>query len=184
MKNQHHFTTHNFKLLGLFVVLLFLASIMGCDVLGFPQATPDAPTLLPAGEQVIPEALITFYVETPADTPKDEPVLLSVLDEVTGLGLNAKRYPMEKIDETHFKLSLPVKLGSTIKYRYSRSAEILAEEHITDGRPVRYRLFHAQNPSEVHDIVARWNDTVFNGPAGGSLAQSRMKKILQLRVHW
>jgi hypothetical protein len=114
----------------------------------------------------IPEALVTFYVEIPADTPPREPVLLSILDEVTGLALNANRYPMEKVDDTHYALALPFKLGSIVKYRYSRQGDILAEEHTTDGRPVRYRLFQVSNPGETHDVISRWNDTLYNGPTG------------------
>lgn len=166
MKNQRRFPFHSIQFLGLLLALFLLISAAGCSSLDLPQATAEPPPLVPAGEQNIPEALITFYVEIPADTPPDEPILLSVLDEVTGLALNARRYSMEKVDEAHYKIALPFKQGSTIKYRYSRRAEILAEEHTSNGRAVRYRLFQAINPGEVHDIVARWNDTVFNGPAG------------------
>lgn len=166
MKNHRRFPFHSIQLWGLLPALILLISIASCNLSEFSPATTEPASLVAVGEQNTPEALITFFVEVPMDTPADEPILLSVLDEVTGLALNAKRYPMEKVDDAHYTLALPFKLGSTIKYRYSRRGEILAEEHITNGRPVRYRLFHAVNPGEVHDIVARWNDTVFNSPTG------------------
>ena len=164
MKIHHTPLSQFIKIFGLLLPFLFLIVSAGCDVL--PQTTPEPAPLVPSGDESIPEALITFYVEIPADTQPDEPILLSVLDEVTGLALNAKRYPMEKIDETHYAVALPFKVGSTVKYRYSRQSDILAEEHVTDGRPVRYRLFQVTNPGEAHDVVSRWNDTLYNGPSG------------------
>jgi hypothetical protein len=151
-------------IISLLLGIFSLSVLISCDAL--PQATTEPAPLVPAGVESIPEAVITFYAEIPADTPPDEPILLSVLDEITGLALNAKRFPMEKIDDTHYKVALPFKVGSTVKYRYSRRGDILAEEHTTDGRPVRYRLFHVANPGEAHDVVARWNDTLYNGPSG------------------
>ena len=120
--------------IGSVFIFALLLSLISCDQIGLAPATSEPPPLVSSGTQAIPEALVTFYVEIPADTLADEPILLSVLDEVTGLALNARRYPMEKIDETHYAVALPFKLGSMIKYRYSRQGEILAEEHLTDGR--------------------------------------------------
>jgi hypothetical protein len=111
-------------------------------------------------------ALVTFYVTTPENSPSDETVLLSVLDEVTGLALNAKRYPMQVLEEGGYVLSLPLPVDTTFKYRYSRRGEILAEEHTTDGRAVRYRIYQVDAPGEVHDVVSRWNDTAFEGRTG------------------
>jgi len=161
--------------IGFVLIFVLLLSLASCDQFQLAPATAEPPPLVSSGTQVVPEALVTFYVEVPADTPTDEPILLSLLDEVTGLALNAQRYPMEKIDETHYAVALPFKLGSTVKYRYSRQGDILAEEHLTDGRPVRYRLFQVVNPGETHDVVSRWNDTLYSGPTGritGSVTQA------------
>jgi hypothetical protein len=149
-----------------FVAFSILVGLAGCNLPGPLQSTPALPPPAPSGDQEIPETRVTFYVEIPIDTPVNEPILLSLLDEVTGLALNTRRYPLEKIDETHYSITLPFRLGSILKYRYSRQGEILAEEHTTDGRPVRYRLFHVLAPGEIHDKVARWNDTIYNGPTG------------------
>jgi len=170
MKTSHSQFSTQFSKFGIpLICALFLSFVAGCDFLeSSPLAPPTAepPPMVSSGNEPIPEALVTFYVEIPADTPADEPVLLSILDEVTGLALNARRYSMEKVDDTHYAVALPFKVGSTIKYRYSRQGEILAEEHTTDGRPVRYRLFHVSNPGETNDVVSRWNDTLYNGPSG------------------
>jgi hypothetical protein len=154
--------------LALVIGLLFILAASGCtltqpisDFLG--SASPTQGEDGPTGEIA---ALVTFNVQVPADTPPGEPVLISILDEVTGLALNAKRYPMESTQDGHYIIGLPFTPGTTIKYRYSRRGDILAEEHTTDGRAVRYRLFRVDGPGEVHDVVSRWNDTTFQGPSG------------------
>ena len=82
------------------------------------------------------------------------------------MALNAKRYPMQVAEEGGYVLSLPLTVGTTLKYRYSRQGEILAEEHTTDGRAARYRIYQVDTPGEVHDVVSRWNDTTFEGQTG------------------
>lgn len=134
------------------------------EVLGAADPSPQAGS---EGEsQSATVALITFYVQVPADTPTGEPVLLSILDEVTGLALNAQRYPMEAAGEGNYVIGLPFPPNTTVKYRYSRRGEVLAEEHTTDGRAVRYRLMQVDGTMEVRDVVSRWNDTTYQGTAG------------------
>ncbi len=152
---------------SLFASIAVLA-VSGCEM---QLPTPVAPVasaadIQPAVEENPDMAVVTFYVEVPADTHPENPILLSLLDEVTGLALNAKRYTMDRVDETHFVIGLPLPVGTVVKYRYSRQGDILAEEHISDGRPVRYRLYLVESPGEVHDVVTRWNDTSFDAPTG------------------
>jgi len=151
--------------LGYTLLFALLLGLAGCNSSGTAPSTPDAAPL-PAEDAPPVETMVTFSVQIPTDTPADEPILLSVLDEVTGLALNARRHPMEMVDETHYTVTLPFRVGSVVKYRYSRQGEILAEEHLTDGRPVRYRLLHVSASGEVNDVIARWNDTIYNGPTG------------------
>ncbi len=149
------------------LLLIFIATggimLASCDLLPPPSAPGVQPTPLPASPT---KALVTFYVTIPENSPPGESVVLSVLDEVTGLGLNPRRYTMELVDDGRYVLGLPLPLGTVLKYRYSRQGEILAEEHTTDGRPVRYRLYQVAGPGEVHDVVARWNDTRYEGSTG------------------
>ncbi|MEN8171561.1 MAG: carboxypeptidase regulatory-like domain-containing protein [Chloroflexota bacterium] len=152
------------KYLGMVAILLLSMLLTGCDL---PVSIPlfgDDPTSMEENTGQL--ALIVFNVEIPPNTPKDEPMLLSVLDEVTGLALNTKRYTMSVIDDSHYTVGVPAPVGSVIKYRYSRQGSILAEEHISDGRPVRYRLYRVSGPGEVNDVITRWNDTAYNGPTG------------------
>lgn len=166
MSKSYKFTQFIVPIIGLTFIFTLLVGLAGCNVPGWIQPQPEQSTPIPVGEVDNPEAQVSFYLEIPANTPTDEPILLSLLDEVTGLALNAKRVPMEQLDDTHYVVTIPFRLGSVIKYRYSRQGEILAEEHTTNGRQVRYRLLHVSDTIEVHDIVARWNDTLHNGPKG------------------
>jgi hypothetical protein len=148
------------------LILLFTACLTGCNILeelSFGPSETATPSPGPTRDNL---ATIIFYVKIPADTPTDQPILLSVLDEVTGLALNAKRYPMKTEEPGEYSLELSFPVGSIVKYRYSRRGIILAEEHTTDGRSVRYRMVHVTTPGEVHDIISRWNDTTFNQPTG------------------
>jgi hypothetical protein len=134
-----------------------------------PTASPRPSTAAPA-----PETEVIFRVRVPGSGLDENPLYLSLLDEVTGLGLNAEHYPMQQMDtgadddpyrSYHLNLSLPV--GGAIKYRYeygSGSSRVL--EYVTDGKPVRYRVLHVEGPGLVDDVVARWSNTRYEGPTG------------------
>jgi hypothetical protein len=145
------------------MVLLLLVGASSCTLPDF--ALPQAESQ-PTADSATPGTLVTFFVEIPANTPAEQPVIFSLLDEVSGLALNAERLEMEKVDETHYAIGLPLEIGSTIKYRYSRQGPVLAEEHTTDGRPVRYRMYYVAGPGDVFDVVSRWTDTLPEGATG------------------
>lgn len=144
------------------------------------QALISTPTSIPATEvtktesaPILPAAEITFRVTIPGNTPIEEPVYLNILDEVTGLALSAKSYPMQIEDDTHYILRLPVTIGSVVKYRYSRKGEgAPVNEHIADGRPVRYRMVHVEGPAIVQDVVSRWTDTPFVWQSGRIMGEA------------
>jgi len=113
---------------------LWIKMIIGGVFLLLGIVSCNLPGIQPAAESPLPEAesqettfaaLVMFYVEVPTDTPANEPVLLSVLDEVTGLALNARRYPMKPAENGQYVLGLPFPVGTTVKYRFSRQGDIL-----------------------------------------------------------
>jgi len=178
------------RVLGLALLVALLAS--GCIPLtpagptaapsavdSTPAATPTAePTPLPAIHSELAETQVVFRVQVPADTPAGTTVYLTLLDEVTGLALNAVRYPMQELtsDELQdlevgsqrvYQLSLPAGVGSMLKYRYERLAgDVTVSEHVSAGNQVRYRLYHVEGPGEVLDVVGRWTDTPFSAETG------------------
>ncbi|MGD0005183.1 MAG: carboxypeptidase-like regulatory domain-containing protein [Anaerolineaceae bacterium] len=125
-----------------------------------PTITPT-PTVTPP-----PLAETTFDVEVPALTPADEKISLDVLDEVTGLSLNILRYSMDRLDETHYSIRIPVTLGSIIRYRYVRESNPVSIEYNSQGNQVRYRLYYVNTPGIVKDTISGWTDLPYNGGVG------------------
>ncbi len=113
-----------------------------------------------------PAVSLTVRVTLPSPLPPGETLALSVVDEVTGLALNAKNYPMQAQDPLHYAVTLPCALNSTLLYRYVRLGKLPIFEDTAADIPVRYRLYHAVAPAEIHDVIASWNDTPFSGPTG------------------
>lgn len=128
------------------------------------------PTDQPA--PIYPLADMTFIVKVPGNTPLDQAVYVSVLDEVTGLALNAQFHEMtpygdESDDTRTYEITLPFAAGSIVKYRYARQSEsIMVAEHTPAGDPVRYRLMKVDGPGTTDDRVSRWTDTAFIEPSG------------------
>ena len=73
---------------------------------------------------------------------------------------------MQKVGDSTYSITLPFPVGANIKYRYARQDTFIAEEHTTDKRPVRYRMYRVDGPGVVKDIVASWSDLPYTGPAG------------------
>ena len=90
----------------LLVSIIITSIISGCSLTNDIINTIKT-TQIPEGNSELGQsANITFYVEIPDDTPPDQPILLSILDEVTGLGLNPQRYSMENNEAGKFVLNL------------------------------------------------------------------------------
>ena len=67
---------------------------------------------------------VTFFVQLPLNTPEEDVIYLSLLDEVTGLGVNATAHPLEPVigganlDQGRFyTTTLTVPQHSVLKYR-------------------------------------------------------------------
>jgi len=127
--------------------------------------------------------LVTFQVQVPDGTPNDDAIYLSILDEVTGLALNADYFPMEDVSPLSgngsgeskriLSANLPYEVGSIVKYRYERQAgSAQVSEHFTDGTPVRYRLLHVTGSGKVEDSVSRWSDTEYYGLTGRIMGEA------------
>jgi hypothetical protein len=147
------------------LILILSLALQGCEMVS-PEPSPT-PTASPTPSATpLPQALITFRVTLPEPLPAGDGISVSVLDEVTGLALNLKNYPMQAEDSEHFLVILPFTLNSVIKYRYARSGQSLALEHTSDGRAVRYRLHLVDGPGIIQDVISRWTDTEYSGSTG------------------
>ena len=157
-------------LLSVFVLLLNACSFSLLDIPGFnsPTSTPavSGPTPTPQ-----PAAAIAFTVVLPTPLLAGETLYLSVVDEVTGLSMNAANYAMKGMDTLHYTVTIPFSLGSVVKYRYMRQATLPILEDDAANKSVRYRLYYVTGPGATTDTVASWSDSLFNSPSGRMTGQ-------------
>ncbi|HEX7620283.1 MAG TPA: carboxypeptidase regulatory-like domain-containing protein [Anaerolineales bacterium] len=159
-------------LVSILVLLLNGCTLSFLDIPGVnpPTATPSVPSGPTATPQ--PSAAMTFRVALPSPLLPGETLYLSVVDEVTGLGLNAVTYAMQGMDTLHYTVAIPFALNSIIKYRYIRQGTIPFMEDDSFNKPVRYRLVDVAGPVSVDDVVASWSDSVFSSPSGRLTGQA------------
>jgi len=154
------------------IVGLLLSIITGCaggiNLPGIKSPTQVEPPVKP--EAQIPLGTVAFHVTVPSGTSAGT-ITLEILDEVTGLALNPKRYAMTAGDADTYTVDIPIAIGSLIKYRYIRTGDLTAVEYTGSGQQVRYRLFQVDGPSTVQDIVAGWTDAHYAGPVGRIMGQ-------------
>jgi hypothetical protein len=155
-------------LLALLISLTAGCSFQPLNMLNLPdQSAPPAPTLTE----------VTFKVQIPPNTPLEETIYVSTLDEVTGLGVNAQAHQMDPVmgesnleDGLVYQTTLTVPLHTTLKYRYTRTNQYAVIEHTETHRQVRYRMLHVDGPKTVSDVVFQWSDTEYNGDPPGRIS--------------
>jgi len=165
MKNHpaYHPNLRSAALAGLLLILSACTAINPPTIFP-PTDTPPYPMPPPLTPQ--PQAEVTFNVALPAPLFPGERLVLSVVDEVTGLALNVINYPMEGRDALHYAVTLPFAMNSVVKYRYARYGTLPVLEDDSADKLVRYRMYHVTGPGAVEDMVASWSDTPFSGPIG------------------
>jgi hypothetical protein len=140
---------------------LTLLNVPGLNISTDTPVVPSGPTSTP-----LPAAAVTFNVVLPSPLSAGETLYLSVVDEVTGLGLNGVTYAMQGMDDLHYTVAIPFALNSVVKYRYIRQGTIPFMEHDSFNKPVRYRLYDVTGPGSVIDVISAWSDGGFSSPSG------------------
>jgi len=165
-KPVHTSTGRLISLVSILVLLLNACSFSLLDIPGLNSPTttpsqPSGPTVTPQ-----PSAAVTFRLALPSPILAGETLFLSVVDEVTGLGLNAVTYAMQGMDTLHYTVSIPFAINSIVKYRYIRQGAIPVMEDDSFDKPVRYRIYDVTGPGTVEDVVASWSDSLFSSAIG------------------
>ncbi len=96
-----------------------------------------------------PRAQTTFTAVLPEALAPGESLNMIVMDEVTGLALNATTYPMQAKDNLTYTATLPLPLNAVVKYRYIRQTSVPINEDIALNSPIRYRLYYVAGQGEV-----------------------------------
>jgi len=159
-----------FSIIYWVVILSLLVSCQGNLGGLFPQKTDAAPEKIPQPPDY-QKAEITFEVTLPASLKEDENLYLEILDEVTGLALNASRVQMVSPDQKNFTAKLPLVVGSVLKYRYVRDKEPAGIEYTSQKEQVRYRMYLVDGPGVVRDTVSAWKSTADTGKLGRIFGQ-------------
>jgi hypothetical protein len=152
------------RLLNCSTILIIISILLGCN---FPTAVNDSTVNTPVTTtSELKQESITFIVKIPAPLSAGDSIYLSILDEVTGLAFNPKKHIMQAEDELTYSVTIPVSLGSVVKYRYSRVGANTVNEHLFNDRPVRYRLYYVEGSGKIEDVVSQWTDTEDLGKTG------------------
>jgi len=148
--------------------LIFALLLSGCNTDLSKNSVPSDVQVDTSLEldQYASSAEVSFSVTLPKLTLVDQKYSIEILDEVTGLGMNSFRYPLEKVNDTTYQVKLPFVLGSVVKYRYIREGNIPVVEYSALGKQVRYRLVYVDRPIQINDIVAVWGDLSAETPYG------------------
>ena len=142
-------------------LLAFAAS--GCSLSliklpGLPTGATPAPASDVPTATSLPRAQSVFIAQLPEPLADGETLALALLDEVTGLALNAQLYPMQQINPVTYSATLALPHRALVKYRYVRlGAAQFPEDTALDGN-IRYRLYSAVGPAEVRDVISGWSD--------------------------
>jgi len=123
----------------------------------FPSINTPAPNN-GAGPTPQSRAEATFTVRLPEPLLPNEILLLSVLDEVTGLALNPVDYQMSIVDANTYTTNLAIPDKSVIKYRYVRRSGSRVSEDTNIDTGIRYRMLFVNGPTQIIDTVSSWAD--------------------------
>lgn len=155
------------------VVLILLASMVlsACGQVPNPSTDVGQPAVIGTGKVDENLVAVQFHVELPAALADKETLYLDIVDEVTGLALNANRFELEADDDTHYSAQIALPPNSVTKYRYVKEGKTTAIEYTSQKRQVRYRMYYVESPGEVNDKISAWNDLPFTGSHGRIIGQ-------------
>ena len=151
-------------------ILILAISSQACTIsLGEWPSIPSGNTPAPnngGGPTPQARAEVTFTVRLPEPLLPSEILLLSVVDEVTGLALNPVDYQMSIVDANTYTSKLAIPDRAVIKYRYVRRATLRINEDTNTDTPIRYRMLLVNGPTQIADTVSSWADKPVTTLAG------------------
>jgi hypothetical protein len=140
------------------VAAVFFLFSSGCiPLLATPEAQ-ETETIASTDqfEQDVTFAETQFFLQIPQRVMED--LVIEIIDDVTGIELNPTRYVMDKISDLTFSVSIPLKVGSVVKYRYFRNGSLPIYETDANSEVVDYRAAYIKGANEFSDFVYNWTD--------------------------
>lgn len=151
----------------IFTMLIIAGLLSACNLentlSGIGSKTPVQPPVQP--DSGLPLAEVAFELTTFTQAPSGS-VTLEILDEITSLAFNPKRYEMASTGENQYKVVIPIAIGSVVKYRFISPGSPTAIEYSAAGKQVRYRMLKVDGPATISDFVAGWTNALYQGPTG------------------
>ena len=151
---------HKSSILTILSVLVFSTLLNACQLLPEASVSPDYQT-----------AEVLFRVVLPAKLADGTKLQLEILDDVTGLAFNPKRYDMIQKDERNYYFKTTLTQFANVRYRYLAVGASTLIETNSQGQEVRFRLLNVNNPIAVTDYVASWPDLPYQGGVGSVVGQ-------------
>lgn len=99
---------------------------------------------------------VEFILEIPK--PVQNEIIFEEVDDITGIEINPTRYVMEKLDDNHYKLVLPVRVPSLVKYRFYKNNGLPIYESNSENQVVEYRMAYINSPSSINNQLTNWID--------------------------
>jgi len=165
--NRKSSLSHRIALVALVLALSGQACTLSLfEIPTLPNSATQTPAAIPPSPTPQAMAQTTFVASLPEPLAAGETLILAILDEVTGLSLNATYYPMSPRDVLTYTAVLPLPLSAVVKYRYVRRSSSQAQEDTSFGAIVRYRLYNVVGQAEVVDIIADWTDKSYSRQTG------------------
>lgn len=143
-----------FKIISLAVILGLI--LTGCS---FPSEEATNQTITEKTEQYRQELTYTeveFILEIPK--PVQNEIIFELIDDITGIEINPTRYVMEKSDDNHYKLILPVRVPSIIKYRFYKNNGLPIYETNAVNQVIEYRMAYINSPATINNKLTNWTD--------------------------
>jgi len=146
-------------------LLIGLVFFSGCNL---PSSVkiPDSSIYDNVSDLATQPVNIQFQLELPTPITGSEKLVIDILDDVTGLSFNSKRYELIALSDQVYALTLSAPSGSVIKYRYGKIDQEYQPEAIPDGAPVSYRMVYAAKNEIVKDLLQTWYGEPFAGGTG------------------
>src|SRR5215211_1599651 len=129
-------------------------------------SAPSSPTSNGPTPAALPRAEVRFTVRLPEALPANEVLAISILDEVTGLALNAVDYQMDTVDAVTYTATLAIPDQAMIKYHYVRRGASNVIEDTNMDMPIRYRMVHVSGPTQIVDTISSWSDKAVSTLSG------------------
>jgi len=141
------------------LVIIFLFNSSCIPILTTPESNNSA-TPIVQYEQDLTYAETDFYLQVPE--PITEDLVIELIDDVTGIELNPTRYAMQKTGDLSYMVSVPLKIGSVIKYRYFRNGNLPIYETDSRNQIIDYRAVFINAASEFNDLITNWIDKQYS----------------------